>query len=70
MSDAPSPGLFNQREAARYVGIGVRRFRECVRNGQGPRVFNPNGGRPLYAPEVLDEWRTGRDDRSPKRGAA
>jgi hypothetical protein len=60
--------LLNQRQAAAHLGIGVRRFRHLCRKGQGPRVWNPDGGRPLYAVTVLDAWVAERDDR--QRGAA
>lgn len=63
-----NPLLLNQTEAAKYLGINVRRFRRICEAGNGPRVWNPDGGRTLYAVAVLDEWAAGRDDR--KRGAA
>lgn len=55
--------LLNQRQAAAHLGIGVRRFRQLCRSGCGPRVWNPDGGRTLYAVPVLDEWAAARDDR-------
>lgn len=54
--------LLCQSDAAKYLGIGVRRFRRICRDGNGPRVWNPDDGRPMYATSVLDEWQHGRDD--------
>ena len=54
--------LLSQRAAAKHVGIGVKRFRRICRDGQGPRVFNPDDGRPMFVDSVLDEWQHERDD--------
>lgn len=59
--------LLSQRQAAKHLGISRDRFRAICEAGQGPRVWNPDGGRALYAVAVLDEWVVRRDD---KAGAA
>jgi predicted HTH transcriptional regulator len=59
-----TPLLLNQTKAAEHLGIGVRRFRQICKAGDGPKVWNPNDGRPMYAVAVLEEWAAHRDDRS------
>jgi hypothetical protein len=54
--------LLSQAKAAKHCGIGVKKFREACRNGNGPRVWNPDDGRPMYCDTVLDEWLHNRDD--------
>lgn len=59
----PVKRLLNQREAAAHLGISVKRFRAVAAAGEGPAEWNPDGGRPLYAVTVLDQWVADRDDR-------
>lgn len=61
--DALKPALLSAPEAARYLGLGINRFRRIAASGNGPRVWCPDGGRPMYAVRALDEWASCRDDR-------
>ena len=62
--------LLWQNGAARHVGMGVRLFRQLCREGKGPKVFNPHGGRPRYVDTELDRWIESRDDRPARKVAA
>lgn len=62
MEGTKTPALLSSRAAAKHLGIGVDRFRRIIRQGHGPRSWNPDGGRPMYAVRVLDEWAAHRDD--------
>lgn len=55
--------LLSQHAAAKRAGLGPRRFRAICRLGLGPKVFNPNNGRPMYVDTVLDAWLESRDDK-------
>jgi hypothetical protein len=58
-----APALLTAKAAARHLGIGIDRFRRIVDGGNGPRSWNPDGGRPMWSTKVLDEWAAARDDR-------
>lgn len=60
----------SQVKSAQHCGMGVRLFRDICRRGEGPRVFNPHGGRPRYVDTVLDEWMASRDDGQPSQHTA
>lgn len=62
MRGTTTPALLTAEQAARYLGIGLDRFRRVVRSGNGPRVWNPDGGRPMYGVRALDEWAATRND--------
>lgn len=62
--------LLSANAAAAYLGIGRDRFRAIRRAGQGPRVWNPDNGRPMFAVAALDEWLTSRDDDRAQRRQA
>ena len=58
-----TPRLLTLGQAAAYCGIGRNKFAAIRRAGRGPREFNPDDGRPLFAVTALDEWMHTRDDR-------
>ncbi len=62
MEGTSTPALLTAKAAARHLGIGIDRFRRIVAGGNGPRSWNPDGGRPMWSTKVLDEWAAARDD--------
>lgn len=62
----PVKRLLSASAAAAYLGIGRDRIRAIRRAGEGPRAWNPDGGRAMFAVSVLDEWLSERDD--PEKG--
>ena len=56
--------LLNASQAAGYCGLGRGKFARIRQAGAGPREFNPDEGRTLFATTALDEWMAGRDDRN------
>jgi hypothetical protein len=63
MTGATTPALLSTVEAAAYLGLGINRFRRIIKSPDGPRMWCPDGGRPMFAVRALDEWAAGRDDR-------
>ncbi len=64
--------LLGPTAAARYCGIPRGEFHDIRAAGNGPRVWNPGGGRkhPLFAVSVLDEWMHERSDVDPAKKAS
>ena len=49
--------LLNQKQAAEYAGISVKKFRAVVKNG----FIGKNRGANMYAPEEIERWRNTKD---------
>lgn len=56
--------LLNASQAAAYCGLGRGKFARIRQAGNGPREFNPDDGRAMFATSALDEWMGQRDDRT------
>ena len=62
--------LLTAAAVCRKYKLNPKQFRQLVRDGRGPKAWNPFGGRTRYVSTNVERWLEERDDRPQQRKAA